>query len=293
MLDWNYALFAIVFMGQIALISHYFPRQMLARLGWLLDTHPPADYPRLYVHALEYYQKAQSRFRLLNRGIAIIGLLILGWILAGHGSANDGERASISDAWPAAYALLQFMPLILLEFAGFRQFRMMREANSCSTRKASLAPRRLFDLVSPARVAITVALFVVAVVFNFYAHDFDFSLRQDAMQMTLAMVLANGVMAATAGWAAFGRKQDPYQATADRVHQIRANLHSVLNVSMLISVFITLKIVAEVWKLESLDAVFMSLYWQAVGLLSIGYILRTVRVEDIDLEVYRDQKLAR
>jgi hypothetical protein len=167
---------------------------------------------------------------------------------------------------------------------------MMREANASSTRKASLAPRRLFDLVSSTRMAITAALFVVAVCFVFYVHDFDFSLRHDAMQLALTMVLANGVMATTAGWAAFGRKQDPYQATADRVRQIRANLHSVLNVSMLISVFIMGKVAAEVWKLESLDAVFMSIYWQAIGLLSIGYILRTVRVEDLDLEVYRDQR---
>lgn len=289
MLSWDRGLFAIVFLGQIALISHYFPQQMLARLRWLLETHPPADYPRLYVHPLEYYQRAQNSFSLLNRGIVYFGVLVLGWILIGNGSA---EGVQISDAWPATYALLQFMPLIVLEFAGFRQFRMMREANASSTRKASLAPRRLFDLLSPARAAIAAVLFVAAVVFNFYVHDFDLSLRHDAMQLALAMVLANAVMAATAGWAAFGRKQDPYQATADRVRQIRANLHSVLNVSMLISVFITLKIVAEVWKLESLDAVFMSLYWQAIGLLSIGYILRTVRVEDIDLEVYRDQKLA-
>jgi len=289
MLNWDKLLFAVVFLGQIVLISRYFPRQMLTRLRWLLETHPPTEYPRLYVHSIEYYQMAQSGFHLLNRGIATVGLLILGWILIGNGSA---EGAYISDAWPAAYALLQFMPLILLEFAGFRQFRMMRDANASSTRKASLAPRRLFDLVSPTRMAIAAALFVAAVLFTFYIHDFDFSLREDAMQLTLAMVLANGVMAATAGWAAFGRKQDPYQATADRVRQIRANLQSMLNVSMLISVFIALKVAADVWKVESLDAVFMSLYWQAIGLLSIGYILRTVRVEDLDLEVYRDQATA-
>ena len=47
MMAWSNNLFYIVFLGQILLISYYFPRKLLERMQYVLETYPPAAYPKL------------------------------------------------------------------------------------------------------------------------------------------------------------------------------------------------------------------------------------------------------
>ena len=46
-MSWSDALFYAAFLGQIGLISHYFPRRIVRRMRHVLDTHQPDDYPKL------------------------------------------------------------------------------------------------------------------------------------------------------------------------------------------------------------------------------------------------------
>ena len=149
MLTWVDSLFYIAFLGQIFLISYYFPEKILGRMRYVLETYPPSKYPKLYPKPVEYYRIGQWAFKVINRFIILLGFLILLAMLfvVDHGSfADDGF---ISEAWPAAYGMIQFLPLMLLEFSEFSQFKLMRKANAATTRKAELRRRRLFGVVSP------------------------------------------------------------------------------------------------------------------------------------------------
>jgi len=41
-------IFYVVFLSQILLISFYFPRKVLQRIRFIVETYPPSTHPRLY-----------------------------------------------------------------------------------------------------------------------------------------------------------------------------------------------------------------------------------------------------
>jgi hypothetical protein len=48
MLTSSNVIFYIAFLGQIFLVSYYFPGKILARIKFVRETYPPEQYPRLY-----------------------------------------------------------------------------------------------------------------------------------------------------------------------------------------------------------------------------------------------------
>ena len=58
----EHMLFHVVFLGQVLLISFYFPRKMLSRMRYVFETYPPSTYPKLYPKPVEYYKKAQRNY---------------------------------------------------------------------------------------------------------------------------------------------------------------------------------------------------------------------------------------
>lgn len=119
MLTWTDSLFYIAFLGQIYLISYYYPEKILGRMKYVLDTYPPASYPKLYSKPVEYYQIGQWKFKMVNRFIVLLGFAIIlaTLFVVDHNSfADDGF---VSQAWPAVYGMIQFLPLMALEFSEF------------------------------------------------------------------------------------------------------------------------------------------------------------------------------
>ena len=130
--------------------------------------------------------------------------------------ADDGY---ISEAFPAVYGMIQFLPLMALEISEFNQFKLMLQAKVSTTRTADLCRRGLFDFVSP---------------------------------------------------------------------KLFFSLHSFLYASMALSVFWMTQAADDLYDLAFLDATIMSIYFQVVALLSIGTLLRNMKLEDVNFEVYRD-----
>jgi len=128
-------LFYIVFLSQIFLLSFYLPGKILGRMKSVLEVYPPSQYPKLYPRPVEYYKKGQRRYRFVNRAIFLLGFVILFALLFIVDHASFADDGFISEAWPAAYGMIQFLPLIFLEFSEFSQFKQMRKANQDTTRK--------------------------------------------------------------------------------------------------------------------------------------------------------------
>ena len=135
MLTWDRSLFYLTFLGQIYLLSYYFPEKILGRMQNVLSTYPPKEYPKLYPTSIESHRIGRQVFKVISRLILFLGFIVLFAVI----TLDDGSIADdggISEAWPAAYGMLQFLPLMLLEFAEYSQFKLMRQANSTTTRKA-------------------------------------------------------------------------------------------------------------------------------------------------------------
>ena len=280
-------LFYFVFLSQILLISFYIPGKILGRMKSVLEMYPPSNYPKLYPKSVEYYKIGQWGFKVVNRLILLLSFIVLFLIAFVVDHASFADDGYISEAWPAGYGMIQFLPLIALEFLEFSQFRLMRKANSGTTRKAELR-RRLFDFVSPTVVGVAAFLYLAAILFDLYVHDFIFQWGHDTIQRAMVMTATNGFLAAMGAWHLYGRKLDPHQAFDDRAKQITAILKSMLYVSMAISVFFMMAAADDVFAMDFLDAPLLSLYFQVIVFVSVGHVLRTLRVEEMNFEVYKE-----
>ena len=160
--------FHLVFLSQILLISFYYPRQILSRMSYVFETYPLSTYPKLYPKPIEYYTKAQRNYRIINLFILLAGLLILAVLL---GISRSGEWDHAIASW---YFVVQIFPMMLLELSSLKEFKLMRNAHSRTTRKAELHPRRLFDFISPSIIGIAIITYVAFVLLVLYIRQFEF-----------------------------------------------------------------------------------------------------------------------
>ena len=108
------------------------------------------------------------------------------------------------------------------------------------------------------------------------------------MERAAVLTATNLLLVGVGAFTLFTRTRDPHQSAADRVRKLSASLSSLLYCSMALSVFFVTAAADAVYDIDYLDAVVMSVYFQAVVWLSLGYVLRHVRIEDIDFEVYKN-----
>lgn len=286
MMTWHALIFSLVFIGQIALLSWYFPRRIHARMVYVYNTYPPSDYPLLYPKPVERYAVGRWLFKSYNQVMLVLGFLVLaGALLIDGGTfADDGY---ISEIWPAIFGLLQMVPYVALEISGYSQAREMRRASTRATRSAELRPRRLLDYVSPGLVLGAALAFGLACLALLYADNFQLSFGRDAVQMIGVLIFTNLFMGAFGAYALYGRKINPHQRNAERHRQLSLNLRSIFYCSIVMSAFFMFSAADDLFDLDYLDATLLSIYLQAIAWLSIGMMVNGCRITDVNFEVYR------
>ena len=234
---WSNNTFYIVFLGQILLTSWYFPRQILSRMQHVLDTYPPATYPKLYPRPIEEYKIAQWKFRMVNRVILALGFATLFAVMFVIDHSTFADDGYISEFFPAAYGMIQFLPLMAMELSEFGHIKLMRKANASTLRKAELTRRGLFDFVSPLLLVVTLAFFAGAIWFDLWAHNYEFIWGHDTMERAVVLTLTNLMLVGVGAFTLFTRTRDPHQSAADRARKVSASLTSLFYCSIALSVF--------------------------------------------------------
>ena len=289
---WSDNLFYIAFLSQILLMSWYFPTRLLGRMQRVLENYPPQTYPKLYPRPVEIYRMGMGLFKYVSRFILLLGFVILLAIIFWVDHSAFADDGFISEAWPAAYGMIQFLPLIAIEFSEFGHFKQMRKAHSSSKRVADLRRRGFADLVSPSLLGIALLMLVGAIVFDLYVHDFDVTPGHDTVQRAFVLIATNALMAAVGAWSLFGRKFNPHESAEDRMRRVSVSLKSLLLVSMALSLFIAIAAADDVFSLDAVDATVMSIYFQVCAVLSLGFMLRNIKLEEIDFDVYKNDATA-
>jgi len=288
MMTWSNNLFYVVFLGQILLISYYFPRKLLERMQYVLETYPPTAYPKLYPQPIEHYKIGHWVYKMVNRVILGLGFVILFSVMFLIDHSTFADDGYISEIFPAIYGLIQFLPGIALEFSEFNHLKQMRLANASTIRKAELRRRSVVDFVSPALLVIAFGLYVGSIVFDLYVHNFDVSWGHDTVQRGITITVTNLLLAGVGAWTLYGRNKDPHQTAEDRVRKIAPNLRALLYVSMAMSVYFMFVAADDLYDLGFLEAVLMSIYFQVIVFVSLGHVLRSINFEDINFDVYKN-----
>ena len=274
------AVFYLLFVSQIFVISYYLPERLLKRMRRVTELYPPSTHPKLYPRPVEYYKIGQSIYRFVNRAILALGVVILLSLLFLVDHSTFADDGYISEAWPAAYAMIQLLPILAVEMFEFSQFKQMRKANTETSRSAELVRRRLFDFVSPRLFAVAAVLFGVVFVFSLFG--------EGTVGLALWLAVGNLFLASVGAWTLYGRKLNPHQDHADRARHISASLTSMCYVSIVMSAFYVFSYFDRIYEIDYLDASLMSIYFQLIALLSVGHMMRTLKIEDINFDVYRN-----
>ncbi len=273
-------LFYFVFVSQILLLSFYFPRQVLRRLKYVVETYPPSEYPRLYLVPVDVREKAQRNYRNLNLLALLVGF---GLVFIGVYSPSEEMLNWDSISVLALYMALQYSPMIIAASPGFTYFNVKRQMDARTTRKAELQPRRLFDFISPTVVGIALVVYVAFVALIVYVDQFDFPWFGGYWNI-LGITVLYLLFAGTIIQSLYGKKKDPYQANEDRIRLIGLTVKLMAYSSIIGTLFVAMAIVLHALDFETLIPVAFSLYCQFLAVLSF----RAFRIDNVNFEVYKE-----
>ena len=281
--------FYLVFVGQIFVISIHYPNKMIARIRYVHDTYPPADYPKLYPGKTPGAASKSLMARLRWIGaycklVAVIGIAVLAYMLGnGYEPALEGG----DEIFVMFYFFLQAAPFVYLAIKEYQQFSAMHDGHKSAVRSADLRPRRLFDFVHPCYFFGAVSMFVIWLAFYVWQAG-DLATWGGEVYATLLLIagmhVAYGLIIAQH---LHGKKIDPYQARDDQMRTIGVTINILVISSFMISLFMLLTQMADEFAFEVFDPVMTSFYLQLCLILGVGQTFRTVKVEDVDFEVYR------
>lgn len=269
--------FYVAFFGQIVLISYFLPRKIGKNVDYVLNNFPPEDYPKLYPMPQLYYGKRYRGFQLLCRAILAMGLVLLGLFISGI--IEDDMQTTV----PLLYFFIQYIPVVLVEIVGRKQLKLMRRDESLRTRKASLQPRRLLDVVPKGlgyfAAAVYCGFIILTISIELYATEtangfFSLAIVSCANLFFLSIVL----------WNLYGRNQDPYRSEETRLSQTTRITQALLLINIAATLFVSFTLILDVFQIESAEGISLCFYLQLISLLNMA----SMRIDNVDFEVYRD-----
>lgn len=167
-----------------------------------------------------------ARFRTVNAGVAVLGLLLLAWLFSYMRRPGWDEGPVIPLI--SAYYVLQILPIVFVAWLGFRFTNVHRGSLIEAKRKATLQRRGLFDFISPAFVFLAVFGYVLFVVFVLYVQPKPFP----GFALIGVLTLTYAFVAFVTYRAIYGKSINPLETHESRVHRIgltvRVNVYSCL-----------------------------------------------------------------
>ncbi|MGJ8529410.1 hypothetical protein [Maritalea sp.] len=288
---WLDIVFYIVLLGQVVLISFYYPQKLLNRSIHILDTCPPAQYPKLYEN--DFYanpetmlRKVLNRYRFVAFGIGLLGVsLLTAMPITGYAPHQIKENQHL--IFVLFFTVLQMVPYIYIELSTYNWYKHVRAAFSNKKRTAELVPRRFFNFASPVLVALTIALFVSALAIYIIIHSNINPWKWNQYVTVFGISAMNVVFAVVVFLSINGKKLDPHQSHADQMRRIRTIVQIHLFSSIGMSLFlITMELVNQ-FRLDMFEPLFLSAYFQLIIVFGIGQMMRAFSTETVDFDAYK------
>jgi hypothetical protein len=285
-------LFYLVFLSQVFLISYFLPKVVLGRVRHVLERYPPSTYPKLYSAPIETAERALRIYQRMNFFVLLAGLalVVVSIFLLPPEKMGTWQESTDFASYQfilAVYFLAQFAPVLIAVFAGLPFFNLKRRADSRTTRKAQLRPRRLSDFVSPSLFGLAVFVYFAFILFVAYVRQFDFPWFGGYMNV-IVITAGNLFFLVIAIRQVYGKKKDPYQDYEDRKRQIEFSLRTALLVSIAVTVYTALGVTLKAFGLDSLTPIITSLYYQLLAVVSF----REFRIDNVNFDVYREDRAA-
>jgi MFS family permease len=189
-----------------------------------------------------------SLYRAVNTGIAVLGLVLLGWLFS-HMRSPDWDVGPVTHLL-AGYVVVQILPFVLLSLIAGR-FRKKALTHSLPEvkRTASLQRRGLFDIVSPFTVFLAVLAYVLFAAFVIYIeqHPFPGFTGYRLLGIVTLVYLWNAFFVY---WTLYRRKRWPLETPAYRMQAVGVQVKILFYTSIAFMVFAPLSVTLRLFHLQ-------------------------------------------
>lgn len=231
--------FLAAFAVQILVVSVLYPAWFIRYIRVQAASIPAERLAQMYPgidlgHAQERFL---ARYRMLATGIAVLGLLLLGWLFGYTHRPDWGSPAVL--VMTAYFLAAQMLPLILVVWLGVRFDRKHKRSSPEGKRTASLQRRGLFDFVSPFIVLLAVLAYFLFAAFVIYIRQHPFPGFGGFINLGV-VTLVYALNAFVVYMVLYGTKANPFETHTRRLRRIGLTVKSSVCSCIVLVVFISL-----------------------------------------------------
>jgi hypothetical protein len=222
-----------VFTAQVLTMSVLYPARFSKYVREQANSLPSERLEKLFpgVDLKLSTERFLTRYRAVNLGIAVLGLLLLGGLFnyMRHLDWKDESVIALS----AAYFMMQMLPLMFVTWLGFRLNKKHKRSFLEGKRKATLQRRGLFDFISPFVFFLAVSSYLLVVAFVLYFQRKPFP--GFALIGVLTLTYASQIFLVYR--TLYGKKANPFETHAGHLHNIGLAVKTIVYGCILCSAF--------------------------------------------------------
>ena len=277
--------FLAAFTVQILVMSVLYPAWFIRYMRLQAATFPAERLAQLYPGVDLGHAQARffTQYRALTTGIGLLGLLLLGWLFS-YTRRPDWDDGPV-EALVVVYFMAQmFLPLCLVVWIGVRFNKAYKVSKSSlleGKRKAVLQRRGLFDFVSPFVVALAVLSYFLFAAFVIYIRQHPFPGFAGLINLG-GITLVYAANAFTVYLVLYGKKPNPFETHAGRLHTIGLTVKSSVYSCIVIVVYLTLNLSLALLDLQRWEPFALSLFLVMCVLLSSMGMIGALRQPELD-----------
>ncbi len=264
--------FLAAFTLQILVVSVLLPAWFIRYIRVQTTRVPAERLAQLYpgVDLPSFQKRFLTQYRALVAGIAVLGLLLLGWLFS-YMRRPDWDDGPVEILVTVHFLVAYMLPFAFLGWAALRFNKKHKRPVAEGKRTAILQRRGLFDFVSPSAVFLAVLSYFLFIAFVIYIQQYPFP--GFAGLVTLGGVtLVYAVNAATVYWMLYGRKSNPFETHAGRLHTIGLAVKSSVYSCIVIVVYLSFNFALRLLDLQRWEPFALSSFFVICALVaSMGY----------------------
>jgi hypothetical protein len=214
----------------------------------------------------KYRERFLSLYHAVNTGVAVLGLVLLGWLF-NHMRSPNWDVGLVRHVL-AGYVVVQILPYVLVSLIGVW---IKRKALTLSPpevkRTASLQRRGLFAIVSPFTIFLAVLAYFLIAAFVIYIQQHPIpGISGYRILGTVTLVYALNTFLVY--WLLYGRKRWPLETRAYRMQAVGVQIKITFYASVALVVFLSLNFALELLDLQRWVPFVVSVYIVVIILIS-------------------------
>lgn len=259
-----------IFTVQILALSVLLPDRTIRHFRVQAASLSAEHFSRLFpgVDPGKTLERYLTRYRMVNLGVAVLGLLLLGWLFS-HTQRPDWDFRG-AKTLVALYLTAQMLPLA----SGTWRHRKLLEQLLGTKRKASLQRRELFDFASPLSIALAALAYFLFVGLVIYV-------GQKPIGNIIGITLIYAFQAVLIYRALYGRKFNPFETHAAREYEIRLGVQFLVYFCIAFVVHKSLKVMLVVLDLQRWQPFELSGFTVIVALAGLMSLAATARRTEV------------